>query len=46
MDEISSMVDRHLDEPDELKKIAQSGFSIANANHTWANIANLILKNL
>ena len=46
MDEISSMVDSHLDKPDELKKIAQGGFNIANANHTWANIAKLILNNL
>ena len=46
MDEISSMVDNHLNRPDELKKIAQSGFTIANTNHTWADIADIILKNI
>lgn len=47
LNEISSLpdkVDYLLDNPDRLKKIAQNGCAIANANHTWTNVFNTVFK--
>lgn len=46
MDNLSDVVDNALDDLDELKKIAQHGSSIAARNHTWANIAKVLLEDL
>ena len=42
----SSIADSNLDNINNLKKIAQGGYAIAKANHTWANIADIILAKL
>ena len=43
---VSNIVDSNLNDLNKLKKIAQGGYAIANANHTWANIADILLSNL
>ena len=43
---VSEKVNSALLNPSELKKIAQEGYEIASQKHTWANIADIILKNL
>ena len=39
-------VDDVLSNPDKLKKIAQAGNEIALQNHTWTNIAKVLLKTI
>lgn len=46
IDSVNAKVDSVLSDAKTLKKIAQAGFEIASRNHTWANIANVILKSL
>ena len=46
MEDIPSLVDDALSNLDKLKKIAQSGYSIAKSNHTWANIADILLSEI
>ena len=46
IDSVNAKVDSVLSDAKALKKIAQAGFEIASKNHTWANIANVILKSL
>jgi len=46
MDGLASKIDYILDKPDMLKKIAQAGHEIASKNHTWANIADILIKEL
>ncbi len=43
---LSERVDSYLDNLSSLKKIAQNGYDIAANNHTWTNIANILLNNL
>ncbi len=43
---VSEKVNSALLNPSELKKIAQEGYEIASQKHTWANIADIILKDL
>ena len=44
IDAVTTKVDTALSNLDELKKIAQAGFDIASKNHTWDNIANIIVN--
>ncbi len=44
--DVTELVDNSLNDSDKLKKIAQEGSNIATANHTWTNIAKLLLKEL
>ena len=44
IDAVTTKVDTALSNLDELKKIAQAGFDIASNNHTWDNIANIIVN--
>ena len=46
IDAVTLKTDAALSNPTELKKIAQMGFSIAANNHTWDNIANIIIDSL
>ena len=41
---VTEKVDQSLNEIINLKKIAQNGFDIAKSKHTWANIANVLIK--
>ena len=43
---VTSQVENALSNPSELKKIAQAGYQIASKNHTWTNVANVILQAL
>ncbi|SFI01262.1 Glycosyl transferases group 1 [Pseudobutyrivibrio sp. OR37] len=46
IDAVTAKLDTILSTPDKLKKIAQAGFDIASKNHTWDNIASIILKSI
>ncbi len=46
IDAVTAKADAALLEPSTLKKIAQMGYSIAAKNHTWDNIAKVILDSL
>ncbi|MBR1622401.1 MAG: glycosyltransferase family 1 protein [Pseudobutyrivibrio sp.] len=46
IENVSSTADSKLNNIDSLKKIAQGGYAIAKANHTWANIADVILAEI
>lgn len=46
IDAVTAKLDTILSTPDKLKKIAQAGFDIASKNHTWDNIARIILKSI
>ena len=46
IDAVTAKTDAALLEPSALKKIAQMGYSIAAKNHTWDNIAKVILDSL
>jgi len=46
IEETASIVDSALSDLTTLKKIAQNGYEIASKNHTWANIANIIINAL
>jgi hypothetical protein len=42
----TDIINESLKEQDKLKKIAQNGFEIASKNHTWTNIAHVILSSI
>ena len=44
LDSVTGIVDDSLSDLSQLKKIAQNGYEVASKNHTWANIANLIVS--
>ena len=44
MNGLSEIIDTKLKAPEELLKIAQGGYDIAAKNHTWAKIADVVLK--
>ncbi|MCR5416331.1 MAG: glycosyltransferase [Pseudobutyrivibrio sp.] len=46
MDTVSEMVDYYLDNPQMLKKIAQAGYEKSFQNHTWTNIAQLLIESI
>ncbi|WP_028243598.1 glycosyltransferase [Pseudobutyrivibrio ruminis] len=46
IDAVTTKTDAALSEPSALKEIAQMGYSIAAKNHTWDNIAKVILDSL
>ena len=46
IEDIPEIIDNALDNSARLKKIAQAGYNIACKNHTWDNIANILLKAL
>ncbi len=46
IDTVTSQVNTALSNPYELKKIAKAGYEIASKNHTWKNIADIIIKSI
>ncbi len=46
IDTVTEKVDTALSDEKSLKKIAQAGYEIASKNHTWTNIAKVILQEL
>lgn len=43
IDAVTEQVDYALSNPTNLKKIAQAGYDIASQNHTWDNIAKILI---
>ncbi len=46
IDTVTSQVNTALSNPYELKKIAKAGYEITSNNHTWKNIADIIIKSI
>ena len=46
IDASTTIVNDSLKDLSHLKKIAQAGFEVASKNHTWTNIATIILNSI
>ena len=46
IDFVTEKINSSLKDLESLKKIAQAGYEIASHNHTWTNIANVIISSL
>ena len=46
IDSVTEKINSSLKDVEGLKKIAQAGYEIASHNHTWTNIANVIISAL